>query len=172
LDVFAVSIGLGMRGATPRERLRIAIAFPIAEIVMNCVGLGLGELTGRLIGDDAGYVGFAALIAVGAYMILEARSNMAERRPIKVSSDWSLLITSLAISLDSLGIGFSIRFVGVPIGVSLAVIGVVSVAATLLGLRLGRLLGTRVEDGAEMLAGVLLALTGVAFVTLKVLHVG
>jgi putative Mn2+ efflux pump MntP len=71
-----------------------------------------------------------------------------------------------------LGIGFSIRFVGVPIGESLAVIGVVSVAATLLGLRLGRLLGTRVEDGAEMLAGVLLALTGAAFVALKVLHAG
>jgi putative Mn2+ efflux pump MntP len=161
-----------MRGATPRERLRIAIAFPCAEILMNCVGLGLGEVTGRLIGDDAGYVGFAALIAVGAYMILEARSHMDERRPSKVQKGWTLVATSLAISLDSLGIGFSIRFVGVPIGESLAVIGVVSVAATLLGLRLGRLLGTRVEDGAEMLAGVLLALTGAAFVALKVLHAG
>jgi putative Mn2+ efflux pump MntP len=168
--VFAVSIGLGMRGASPR--LRIAIAFPCAEIVMNCVGLGLGEITGRLIGDDAGYVGFAALIAVGAYMILEARSNMDERRPVKIQGGWTLVVTSLAISLDSLGIGFSIRFVGVPVGLSLAVIGVVSVTATLLGLRLGRLLGTRVEDGAEMLAGILLALTGVAFVALKVLHLG
>jgi len=139
---------------------------------MNCVGLGLGEITGRLIGDDAGYVGFAALIAVGAYMILEARSNMDERRPVKIQGGWTLVVTSLAISLDSLGIGFSIRFVGVPVGLSLAVIGVVSVTATLLGLRLGRLLGTRVEDGAEMLAGILLALTGVAFVALKVLHLG
>ena len=34
LDVFAVSVGVGMRGATPQERqLRIAIAFPCAEIV-------------------------------------------------------------------------------------------------------------------------------------------
>ena len=170
--MFAVSIGLGMRGATPRERLRIAIAFPCAEMLMNCVGLALGDLTGLLIGDDAAYVGFSALIAVGAYMMLEARSNMDERRPAKVQRGWTLLVTSLAISLDSLGIGFSIRFVGVPVGVSLVVIGVVSVAATLLGLRLGRLLGRRVEDGAEMLAGVLLALTGVAFVALKVLHAG
>jgi putative Mn2+ efflux pump MntP len=170
--VFAVSIGLGMRGATPRERLRIAIAFPCAEIVMICVGLALGEITGRLIGDDAGYVGFAALIAVGAYMILEARSNLDERRPVKVQGGWTLVVTSLAISLDSLGIGFSIRFVGVPVAMSVVVIGIVSVTATLVGLRLGRLLGTRVEDGAEMVAGVLLTLTGVAFVTLKVLHLG
>jgi len=139
---------------------------------MNCIGLALGDLTGRLIGDAAGYVGFSALIAVGAYMILEARSNLGERGPAQVQSGWTLLVTSLAISLDSLGIGFSIRFVGVPIGTSLAVIGVVSVTATLLGFRLGRILGTRVEDAAEMLAGVLLALTGVAFVALKVLHAG
>ena len=46
---------------------------------MNCVGAALGEVTGRLIGDAAGYVGFGALIAVGSYMILEARSNLGER---------------------------------------------------------------------------------------------
>jgi len=161
-----------MRGATPRERLRIAIAFPCAEILMNCIGAALGAVTGRLIGDAAGYVGFAALIAVGAYMILEARSSMGERKPSDVASGWGLLVASLAISLDSLGIGFSILFVGVPVATSLVVIGIVSVIATLLGLRLGRVLGSRVEDASEMLAGVLLALTGVVFIVLKVLHVG
>ncbi|HUN30021.1 MAG TPA: manganese efflux pump [Alphaproteobacteria bacterium] len=167
-----MSVGLGMRGVTPQERLRIAIAFPCAEILMNCLGAALGALTGRLIGDAAGYVGFAALIAVGCYMILEARSAMAERRPAKVPSGWGLLVASLAISLDSLGIGFSILFVGVPVAASLIVIGIVSVIATLLGLRLGRILGSRVEDLSEMLAGVLLAFTGVAFIALKVLHAG
>jgi putative Mn2+ efflux pump MntP len=105
-------------------------------------------------------------------MILEARSSMGERKPSDVASGWGLLVASLAISLDSLGIGFSILFVGVPVATSLVVIGIVSVIATLLGLRLGRVLGSRVEDGSEMLAGVLLALTGVAFIVLKVLHVG
>ena len=161
-----------MRGASPQARLRIAIAFPCAEIVMNCVGAALGAVTGRLIGDAAGYVGFAALIAVGSYMILEARSNMGERKPPIVTSGWGLLVASLAISLDSLGIGFSILFVGVPVGLCLVVIGIVSVIATLLGLRLGRLLGSRVEDGSEMLAGILLALTGATFIVLKVLHAG
>jgi putative Mn2+ efflux pump MntP len=89
-----------------------------------------------------------------------------------VTGGWGLLVASLAISLDSLGIGFSILFVGVPVGLSLVVIGIVSVIATLLGLRLGRVLGSRVEDGSEMLAGVLLALTGATFIALKVLHVG
>ena len=71
-----------------------------------------------------------------------------------MTSGWGLLVASLAISLDSLGIGFSILFVGVPVALSLVVIGIVSVIATLLGLRLGRVLGSRVEDASEMLAGV------------------
>jgi putative Mn2+ efflux pump MntP len=52
------------------------------------------------------------------------------------------------------------------------VIGAFAVTATLLGLRLGRMLGTKVEDAAEMLGGILLALTGVVFIVLKVLHIG
>jgi len=139
---------------------------------MICVGAALGSATGRLIGDAAGYVGFAALIAVGVYMIIEARSDLEDRSPVDVGSGWGLLVASLAISLDSLGIGFSILFIGVPIGVSVATIAVVAVISTQLGLQLGRLLGSRVEDAAELLGGVLLALTGVVFILLKVLHIG
>lgn len=170
--MFAVSIGVGIRGGSKRERLRIAIAFPCAEIAMNCFGALLGKAIGQLIGDAAGYVGFGALVAVGSYMIIEARSDLADRSPIDVGSGWGLLVASLAISLDSLGIGFSILFVGVPVGISLVVIGACSVLATLLGLRLGRMLGSRVEDAAEMLGGILLALTGIVFILLKVLHIG
>lgn len=170
--MFAVSIGVGIRGGSKRDQLRIAIAFPCAEILMNCLGALLGKVIGQLIGDAAGYVGFGALIAVGSYMIIEARSDLADRSPIDPGSGWGLVVASLAISLDSLGIGFSILFVGVPVGISLVVIGAFAVAATLLGLRLGRLLGAHVEDAAEMLGGILLALTGVIFIALKVLHIG
>ena len=170
--MFAVSIGVGIRGGSKRDQLRIAIAFPCAEILMNCLGALLGKVIGQLIGDAAGYVGFGALIAVGGYMIIEARSDLSDRSPIDPGSGWGLVVASLAISLDSLGIGFSILFVGVPVGISLVVIGAFAVAATLLGLRLGRVLGTHVEDEAEMLGGILLALTGVIFIALKVLHIG
>ncbi|HEX8805394.1 MAG TPA: manganese efflux pump [Candidatus Aquilonibacter sp.] len=165
-------MGVGIRGGSRRERLRISIAFPCAEIAMICLGALLGKVVGQLIGDAAGFVGFGALVAVGSYMIIEARSDLADRSPINVTGGWGLLVASLAISLDSLGIGFSILFIGVPVGISLLVIGVVSVIATQLGLQLGRALGTRVEDAAELLGGVLLALTGIVFIVLKVLNIG
>ncbi len=83
-----------------------------------------------------------------------------------------MFLASLAISLDSLGIGFSILYIGVPMPISLVVIAMTSVASTTLGLTLGRWLGRHAERYAAFFGGLLLALTGVLFAALKALHVG
>ena len=172
LDVFAVSIGVGVRGVPRAQKIRIGIAFATAEVSMNIVGALLGAIAGKLIGDVAGYLGFVALLGVGLYMIYEAMRDLEDRTPMNLAKGWGLFLASLSISLDSLGIGFSILYIGTPIVESLAIIAVVSVMATTLGLTLGRRLGTRVEDSAELLGGILLALTGAAFIVLKALHIG
>jgi len=173
LDVFAVSIGVGVRGGlSRREKIRIGVAFASAEISMNLVGLALGEVAGRLLGTAAGYLGFVALIGVGIYMMIEARRDLEDREPADMASGWGLAVASLAISLDSLGIGFSILYIGVPLPVSLGTIFAVSIGATTLGLTLGRALGKRVEDSAELLGGLLLTITGTVFIVLKALNIG
>jgi putative Mn2+ efflux pump MntP len=172
LDVFAVSVGVGMRGVPTALKIRIGIAFATAEIVMNLAGAALGAALGHFIGNDAGYIGFAALFGLGIYMIAESLRESTQHRALDMSRGWGLLIASLSISLDSLGIGFSILYIGVPLAVALGTIGAVSVGATALGLWLGRMLGRRVEERAELFAGIVLALTGIAFASLKALHVG
>jgi putative Mn2+ efflux pump MntP len=172
LDVFAVGIGVGMRGASTALKIRIGAAFASAEVIMNLIGVGLGSLAGQLLGGIAGYIGFAALIGVGAYMIFEAIREAEEKVPLDMSRGWGLFIASLSISLDSLGIGFSILYIGVPLVLALAVIFAVSICATFFGLTLGRALGRRVEEGAELFSGIILMLTGVAFILAKVFHVG
>jgi putative Mn2+ efflux pump MntP len=171
LDVFAVGIGVGMRGTSRAIKIRIGAAFAGAEVIMNLVGVGLGRLAGSLLGDVAGYIGFAALIGVGTYMVLEA-VRQSEREPLDFSRGWGLFVASLSISLDSLGIGFSILYIGVPLWLALGVIFVVSICATVLGLTFGRFLGRRVEEGAELWAGIVLILTGAGFILAKVFHVG
>lgn len=172
LDVFAVSIGVGMRGASTAVKVRIGIAFACAEVVMNLIGLAIGKAAGEIIGDFAGFIGFAALIGVGAFMVFEALRETEQREPVDFSRGWGLFIASLSISLDSLGIGFSILYIGVPLVLSLAVIFFVSICATGLGLTTGRALGRRVEEGAELFSGIILMLTGVGFVLAKVFHIG
>jgi len=172
LDVFAVSVGVGMRGVPRSTKIRIGIAFATAEIAMNLIGAGLGAVLGKLLGDIEGYIGFAALFGLGCYMIYESRREAHMKQPLDMSKGWGLFIASLSISLDSLGIGFSILYIGVPLVESMTVIAITSVASTALGLSLGRALGRRAEEGAELWAGIVLGLTGIAFAALKYFHVG
>ncbi len=170
LDEFAVCIGVGIRGMVPGSRLRIGIAFLIAEVGMNAVGAGLGALVGKLLGDVAGYLGFAALIGVGIYVVVETLGE-AERQ-LDLSRGYGLFLASLSISLDSLGVGFSIVYLGVPIWVVLVAIALVSIVATSLGLTFGHVLGRRAEERAGLISGIALIVTGLAFAALKYFKVG
>jgi manganese efflux pump family protein len=165
LDVFAVCVGVGMRGANAWLKVRIGIAFASAEVVMVIVGAGLGAVLGHAIGPVAGYLGYAALVGIGAYMIVE--SARERKLGLDLSKGWGLFLASLSISLDSLGIGFSILTIGAPMPVSLLAIAIASVTATTCGLAFGRALGERVESAAEVWAGVVLILTGLAFAVLR-----
>ncbi len=172
LDVFAVSVGVGMRGSDRAVKLRIGAAFALAEVTMTLLGVLLGQAAGRLLGDVAGYLGFAALVGVGAYMIYEALHGTEEGGGFDLSRGWGLVLGALSISLDSLGIGFSILYIGVPLAVSVIFIGAASVLSTTLGLLLGKRLGMVAEEYAALAAGVVLILTGLAFAGLKYFRVG
>lgn len=172
LDVFAVNVGVGVRGVSTAMKIRIGIAFASAEVIMNVLGAAIGAAAGKLIGDTAGYLGFTALVGLGAYMIYESLHCDDDHEPMDLSKGWGLFIASVSISLDSLGIGFSILYIGVPLGIALVVIAVVSVIATTLGLALGKRLGKIAEERAELIGGALLAITGAAFIVFKALHIG
>jgi putative Mn2+ efflux pump MntP len=169
LDVFAVCIGVGIRGQTA-GRIRIGLAFATAEVGMNLIGAGLGALVGKMLGEVAGYLGFGALVAIGAYMIVETIREVEQR--FDLSRGYGLFIASLSISLDSLGVGFSIVYIGVPLAVTLVTIASFSIAATMLGLTLGHVLGRRAEERAGVIGGVALILTGLLFAALKYFNVG
>jgi putative Mn2+ efflux pump MntP len=171
LDVFAVSVGVGMRGTDRGLKIRIGVAFAVAEMAMTLLGVGLGSVAGRFLGDAAGYFGFAALMFVGIYMVYESAQSESSGG-FDLSRGWGLFLGALSISLDSLGIGFSILYIGVPLVVSVICIGIASIVATTMGLVLGKALGSRVEERAGLFAGVILIATGLGFAALKYWHVG
>jgi putative Mn2+ efflux pump MntP len=172
LDVFAVSVGVGMRGVGIALKVRIGAAFASAEIGMTLIGVLIGKLAGAYLGEAAAYLGFTALVLVGAYMVYETRQAGEGGTGFDLSRGWGLFLAALSISLDSLGIGFSILFIGVPLPVSLICIGVASVTSTTLGLTLGKALGKRAEESAGVWAGIVLIATGLGFGALHYFHAG
>jgi putative Mn2+ efflux pump MntP len=172
LDVFAVCVGVGMRPSPRAAKVRIGAAFATAEVAMTLVGVAIGQAAGRFFGNSAGYLGFAALTGVGAYMIYEALHGTEEGGGFDLTRGWGLVLGALSISLDSLGIGFSILYIGVPLELSVVCIALASILATTLGLALGRRLGVVAEETAALWAGIVLVATGLSFAGLKFFNVG
>jgi len=166
LDVFAVALGFGVRQLTHGARLRLGIAFVVAELTMACIGGGIGLLLARIIGSFAAYFGCIALIGIGIFVIVQGQQH--EEHRIDLSRGWGLLLTALSVSLDSLGVGIALPFLGVSFPRLLGILAVTTVVATILGFSLGRSLGNALASRAELLAGLLLAVTGLLGIVLKV----
>ena len=89
-----------------------------------------------------------------------------------LSRGTGLLIASLSISLDSLGIGFSIVYIGVPIYVTLTAVAVASILSTTIGLTSGARFGHAIGERSGLVSGIVLIATGALFAALKVAKLG
>src|ERR1700683_1902007 len=111
-DVLAISIGVGITRIPWRASVRLGISFATAEIVMQVIGYELGTGAGQLFGAVASWIGLVLLAMVGVFMIRESYRN-GEKKSFDPTRGAGLLVASLSIRLDSLGIGFGLPDVGV-----------------------------------------------------------
>jgi len=72
-------------------------------------------------------------------------------------------MTSLSISLDSLGVGVSLPGVPIPMLPLLILVSITTTAFTVIGLAFGARLGERYERGAERVAGTMLVVLAALF---------
>jgi len=158
LDTLAVSAALGVRGVSPRERLRIGLLFAAFEAGMPIVGLLLGRAAGYAIGDAAEYVAIAILGLLGLWMVVH--DDDEHPGELGRESFAASLALGLSISLDELAIGFTIGLLRLSLWRAVVLLGVQAFLFSQLGLRLGSRLGETQRERAEQLAG--LALLGLA----------
>jgi len=96
LDSFAVAAAVGaMRVTTVWQRLRISLVFVVFEGGMPLIGLGLGTVLARGIGQVAGYLAGAGVIAIGAWMLLAEDEDEQDKA--------GRLATSRGLALIALG---------------------------------------------------------------------
>ncbi len=155
LDVLALSIAIGIKEPPWRQRARLGVAFSSAEILMQILGLTLGTGLGRLVGTIATWIGLVVLAGIGAWILREGFSHEADRE-FNVNTLGGLLLASLSISLDSLGVGFALPALHLPIVPLLCTVAVSTVCFTLAGLAFGAMLGHVFEKNAEKAAGIVL----------------
>ena len=167
LDSFAVAAAIGAtRATTMWQRLRISLVFVIFEGGMPLIGLGLGGVLARSIGQVAGYLSGAAVIAIGAWMLRAGDKDEDEKASrITTSRGLALIALGISISLDELAIGFSIGLARVPVIAVVVAIALQALLAAQLGLAVGARIGERWRARAEQVAGIALMLLGAYLIT-------
>jgi putative Mn2+ efflux pump MntP len=167
LDVFALSIAVGIRGLSWPSRLRLGATFAFAEIFMQVLGYVLGTVFGRIVGDVATWIGLVVLAGIGVWILYEGFKQDGAHE-FDVQTPLGLLLASLSISLDSLGVGFALPSLHLSLVPLFVTVACTTVAFTLSGLAFGSKLGELYEEWAERGAGIVLILLAIAFALEKI----
>ena len=162
LDSFAVAAAIGaVQETAARERLRISLVFVAFEGGMPLIGLALGSALARGIGQVADYLAAAAVIGVGAWMLLAVGTDEEQKAGRLASSRGpAMFAMGVSISLDELAIGFSIGLTHLPVAAVIVAIALQALIAAQLGLAIGNQIGERWRERAEQAAGTALILLG------------
>jgi putative Mn2+ efflux pump MntP len=162
LDVLAISVGVGVARLPFDASLRLGVAFAGSEIAMQVIGYALGTGAGRMLGDVAAYMGFALLASIGFVMIRKSFRHSSEAA-FDATRGMGLVLTSLSISLDSLGVGIALPAVNIPLVPLLILVSITTTVFTFIGLEFGARLGERYKRGAERAAGTMLVILAALF---------
>jgi manganese efflux pump family protein len=166
MDAFAVAIATGICLGTIhwRQNFRLAWHFGFFQAMMPVIGWAAGLTVRDLIAQYDHWVAFALLLFVALSMLREAFQNDDTcERTKDPTKGLTMVMLSVATSLDALAVGLSLSVVGVSIWGPAVLIGVVACVFTTIGLHLGKRISkaTRVKRLADGLGAIVLVLIGV-----------
>lgn len=165
MDAFAVSVaaGAGMSTRSWRPVARLAWHFGLFQAMMPVAGWWMGLSVRVFVENWAHWCAFGLLFLIGAHMFVEALKDECECTDNDTTRGLSLVMLSVATSIDALAVGASYSLMGRPILLPAVIIGVVAFVFTAAGVWGGRLLGQSCCLGryAGMVGGVTLMGIGV-----------
>jgi putative Mn2+ efflux pump MntP len=167
MDAFAVAIvsGLTLDPLTGRHVFRLAFHFGLFQALMPVIGWTAGSAVYSYIASADHWVAFGLLAFVGGRMIWSALHEDQEKKALNdPTSGWTLVVLSIATSIDALAVGLSLAMIGSDIIIPAIVIGLVAAAFTVTGMLLGGRIGALWGRRVEALGGIILVAIGAKIV--------
>ena len=166
MDAFSVSMANGLhepRMKTGRMCL-IAGTFGLFQVLMPLLGWVCVHTVAELFTGFHRMIPWIALLLlgyIGGKMLLEGlRGEGSDADAVAVSLG-GLLLQGIATSIDALSVGFTIADSSWPAALTEAlIIGAVTFAICLAGLRIGKFFGTKLAGKASIRGGVILIASG------------
>jgi len=125
----------------------------------------LGATVAEYIESSDHWIAFGLLTIIGGRMVWgglnSTTDGFSKGDPTR---GWSLVILSIATSIDALAVGLSLAFLNAEIWQPAVIIGLVAAVMTLVGIKCGRLLSARFGKRMELVGGIILISIGVKIV--------
>ncbi len=166
MDAFAVAIasGIHLKTVSTRQTLRLSWHFGFFQAMMPVIGWAAGLTVRSLIERFDHWVAFGLLACVGGHMIIESfKPDDPEKQRRDPTKGFSLVMLSVATSIDALAIGLSLSILKISIWFPALIIGIVAFLFTAIGLGLGKKVGASSHVGsyAEVVGGIVLLCIGI-----------
>lgn len=173
IDTFAVSVSgsQSIRKSSFLRILGISMVFAVFQGGLTLAGWLGGVSLHRLITSVDHWIAFALLSYIGIKMIAEGIGNIRKSKcgqetecSVNLLSGKTLVMSAIATSIDAMAVGITLAVVELPLSKlcgGMAMIAVVTAAASLAGVFSGRWLGKCFGDRAQIAGGAVLAAIGV-----------
>lgn len=167
MDAFAVSIckGLSLRKLYFKNALIVGLYFGIFQGGMPLLGYILGiQFQDKITAFDH-WIAFILLGVIGLKMIKES----LDKEPCtEIASDdaseelnfKNMTVLAIATSIDALAVGVTFAFLNVQIIPAVSFIGIVTLALSMIGVKIGNIFGAKYKSKAELAGGIILVLMG------------
>ena len=154
VDAFAVALATGvcLRAVDLRQTFRLGFHFGLFQGLMNIAGWAAGLSFRALIESVDHWLAFGLLALVGVKMIVDAlRGGSEDAQRTDPTRGASMVILSVATSIDALAVGLSFSLLNISIWMPALVIGITAAILTTAGLHIGcRLIGVASKIGAKV----------------------
>lgn len=158
-DAFAVGMGVGTRFCSPRQVFRLSFHFGLFQFMMPLIGWFLGQNVVGFTRQWGPWIAFGVLFFIGARAFYESFRDEGPR-PGEECSDptrgFSLVVLSVATSMDALGVGFSLGMLGESLLMASVWIGIAAAAMTWTAMELGNRLSAKFGKRMETVGGIVL----------------
>ncbi len=163
MDAFAVAVGtsVSQEKLEKRQVFRLAFHFGLFQALMPVLGWAAGLSIETWIRTWDHWAAFGLLAFIGGKMVFESFRKGGERIKGDPTRGFSLVVLSLATSMDALAVGMSFAMLGTSVWFPAAVIGAVACGVTAAGMILGRRLGAGFGKRSETAGGLVLIAIGV-----------
>lgn len=168
MDAFSVAIATSVRftQVSKGQIFRFAFHFGLFQALMPVLGWAGGRSVEPYIRAWDHWLAFALLLGIGIKAIYQALHTQPQDAPppSDPTRGYSLLIYSLATSIDALAVGLTFAFIDVAIWYPCLLIGLITAFLTTLGMLLGAKLGATFGKRIEILGGLVLIGIGIKIV--------